>query len=524
MSKICIYILYVLFLFVPSKEAVHMYQQNRYQMKRYKNWLKHAIHVQVVFIIKVGIAFLPLLSLCFLSKEHHPQYLLMILLVIYLYLLFTWDHEHAYIQKLKYTHRVRRLLGMMGVLYTLIFVLLEAASIKVFILLLPLLFFSPWLLLIIAGSIMYPIEMGIRTRYVKEAKKGLAEHKGLLKIGITGSYGKTSTKHILYALLSETYYTFMTPQSYNNLMGLTLSIRTMLKPLHEVFIAEMGADHVHEIATLADFIQPSIGVITAVGPQHIETFGTQDHILAEKMQLIEHLPQDGIAVLNYDNALIRKYKLPQGKKVIRYGIYQKDVDVKAVDIQYSPKGTMFTIVHKDHQIHVETCLLGEHNVLNILGAYCVASALQVKEEVMIQALKRLPYVEHRLEVRKISGYTLLDDAYNANPQGAAYALDVLKQMPGTRFLMTPGFLDLGEMKKTAHQQFAKKMIDAADCIILIGELQTRDIYEALVACGYPKEHLFVKASTKEGLALLHTIIQKGDTVLIENDLPDAFNH
>lgn len=524
MSKLCLYVLFLLFLYIPTKEAVHMYQQNRYQMERYRTWLKNTLYIQKLFIVKIGIAFLPLCAICFIPKDHHPISLLMILMLIYIYMLLKWDQEHAYIQKLKFTHRVRRLLAMMYLIYTLIFLLLQVFPVSVFALLLPFLFLSPWCLLILGGSLMYPIEMGIRESYVKEAKQILVERDHLIKVGITGSYGKTSVKNILHALLSEKYYAFMTPHSYNNLMGLTISIRTMLKPLHQVFIAEMGADHVGEIETLANFIHPSMAIITAVGPQHLETFGTQDHILQEKMQLVEHLPFHGIAILNYDNELIRSYTIQQNCKSITYGIHHEDVDYRAIDIQYSPKGSAFTIVHEQEQLRVETCLLGEHNVLNILAAYCAAKVLEVSDQAIMEALKRLRYVEHRLEVRKMGMYTLLDDAYNSNPQGAAYALDVLKQMPGTRYLMTPGFLDLGAMKKAAHQQYAKEMMKACDIIILIGPTQTRDIYETLLQEGYPIEHLFVKASTKDAFALLHTMVKKGDTVLIENDLPDAFNH
>ncbi len=140
------------------------------------------------------------------------------------------------------------------------------------------------------------------------------------------------------------------------------------------------------------------------------------------------------------------------------------------------------------------------------------------------ACKHLRYVEHRLEVKNMGNYTLLDDAYNSNPQGAYYALQVLAQMDGRRILMTPGFLDLGEETTTAHQQYAKQMSTCADEILLIGKTATRDIYDALCKLHYPMDHLYVVQTTKDAFQLLQKIVSDGDCVLIENDFPDAFNH
>lgn len=525
MSILLLWITTIVFLYVPLKEALHMYQQNRYQMERYRTWLKESIKNRYPQFIRLFILLLPFCALSLLPQDAHIYTLLLILLLLYAYSIAKWDSKKTYVQKIKYTHRIKRLLLLNIILLcgicTLFFTLF---SIRVFCVLVPLLFFLPWLLILISGYLMYPIEQKIRYYYVHEAKRMLQDRENLIRVGITGSYGKTSTKNILHALISEKYYAFMTPHSYNNLMGLTISIRTMLKPLHEVFIAEMGADHVGEIKELAQFIHPSIAIVTAVGPQHLETFKTQAHILQEKMQLVEQLPLHGIAVLNYDNAFIRSYSIKCPCRIITYGIQSEDVDFRAINISYTKKGTRFTVVQKEHSFAVSTILLGEHNVLNILAAIAAAKTMQVSDKAIQAALRKLRYVEHRLEIRNMGLYTVLDDAYNSNPQGAAYALDVLAQMDGTRYLMTPGFLDLGEEKKHAHEEYAKRMCCCADVIILIGPTQTRDIYDTLLKKRYPLENLYVTGSTKEAFALLHTMVKKDDTVLIENDLPDAFNH
>lgn len=513
------------FLFIPTKEAMHMYQQNRYQLPRYHTWLKGVMHIKSTWIGKMLVSCLPLACLCLLPNWMDVYPISMMLLIVYTVVMIRWDVHHAYIKKIKFTYRIRRLTAAFCVSYAIVFIVLyQLCDLRVLMLLMPLFFFLPWIWLEGVASLMKPLEEAIRNSYAKEAKAMLKDRDHLIKVGITGSYGKTSVKNILYSLLSTRYYTFMTPHSYNNLMGLTISIRKLLKPIHEVFIAEMGADHVGEITLLAHFIEPTVGIVSAVGPQHLETFGSQENILLEKMQMIECLPQDGVGIINYDNEWIRSYPITNSCKIMRYGIHEKDVDVFADHIQYSPQGTTFQVHYQNREFTVSTCLLGEHNVCNILAAICAAKALQISDADIQRALKQQRFVEHRLEVRKTTTYTILDDAYNANPQGANYALDVLSQMPGVRYIMTPGFLDLGDEKQSAHHQLAKKIVECADVAILIGQTQTQDILEALLQEGYDASQIHVLASVQEGFALLSTLADQEDTVLIENDLPDAFNH
>lgn len=513
------------YLYVPLKESIHMYQQNRYQLERYHMWLLEEVKVRQRKLVHIGFLLSLMWLLYLVPVQHHPFELFMILLCVYAYLCYRADLQKQYIQKLSLTHRAKRLCVVHTILCVgAVWCILAWFSFPVLLCIMPFVYGLPWVMLYVSSMITNPIEKAIKESYVKDAMNMLSARPDLIRIGITGSYGKTSVKNIVHALVSEEYYAYMTPHSYNNLMGLTLSIRTELKPLHQIFIAEMGADHVGEIERLSKFIQPSMAIITAVGPQHLSTFGTQENILKEKLRLVENLPFHGIAILNYDNALIRSYQIQNPCTVITYGIHEKDVDVRATHITYAKTGSHFTVVMKDTSYEVETILLGEHNVLNILSAIAAATALHIPQAEIITAIKRLRYVEHRLEVRNMGLYHLLDDAYNSNPSGAKYALDVLAQMEGTRFLLTPGFLDLGDKKAEAHCTYAKQMMSCADVIILIGPTQTRDIYDTLLKEGYPLDHLHMTSTTKEAFTLLHKLVKKGDTALIENDLPDAFNH
>lgn len=511
-------------LYVPMKQSLHMFQQNRYRMDRYRVWLRSAWRNQRGSLLKMFLCFLLCYGLLFVPHDHLPDILLIMLLFIYGYILQKLEEEREYRKPLVMTGRVRRLFLCYDLLYLMVLVMLvRYGNSSLRILCVPWLYFSPWLAVTICGMLMMPIEHKIRMHYVKDARKILAAYPHLFIVGITGSYGKTSVKNILHALLKDSCYTLMTPYSYNNLMGITLTIRTRLQRLHEVFLCEMGADHVGEIKTLMKFVRPQYGVVTAVGPQHLQTFGSIENILQEKMQMIEQLPVNGIGFLNKDNAYIRSYKVHNHCDLVWFGI-KEPCDYQAVDLHYSPQGSTFQILHEGKRYPFHTRLLGEHNVLNILCAIAVARTFDVPWILLQQEVAALPYVEHRLEVRHSAAYTILDNAYNSNPTGAAYALDVLKQMPHMRFLVTPGFIDLGEMQEEEQFRFGKKIATSCDTVILVGKKQTASIQKGLEEMSFPSDHVYIVSAVQEAFALLRKLAKPEDTVLLENDLPDAFNH
>jgi UDP-N-acetylmuramoyl-tripeptide--D-alanyl-D-alanine ligase len=316
----------------------------------------------------------------------------------------------------------------------------------------------------------------------------------------------------------------MTPASYNTPMGITRTIRELLKPIHQVFVCEMGADHVGEISYLMDFVHPSIGIVTSIGPQHLNTFGSQENIIHEKMMEVEMLPENGYAILNYDNEFIREYQIRSHVKRTTYGIQNQDADYRAVNIVYSQTGSHFTVVHEDEEIEIETRLLGELNVLNILAAVAAARYLKVDWHTIQRACRQMKQVEHRLELKKINGYRFIDDAFNSNPTGSAMALNVLAMMPNHRYLVTPGMIDLGERQNELNKHFGTLMKNRADTVILVGEIQTKPIYEGLQESGFDMNNVIVMSRERDALTYIYQNASVQDTILLENDLPDAFNH
>lgn len=513
----------LLFLFIPTKEALHIFQQNHYHLDRYCIWMIDKAEEKKAQCFYYVLLFLPmLLLLVFFS---HPNILALeaLLLFVYAYIMMKIDDEKVYVKPLSYTHRLIRQMLFQYFLYVVCLIILLQMSNLMILLLTPFFYLVCWGAVIISGWCMRFVEKKIQNHYVQDAKRMLKENPKRITIGITGSYGKTSVKTILYLLLSNRYYTLMTPNSYNNLMGITITIRSQLKGIHEAFLCEMGADHVHEIKRLAQFVNPKIGIVTAIGPQHLQTFHSMENIVYEKMQLIEQLPSDGIAFLNRDNPYIRDYVLQNEVKTVWFSIDQPS-DYQARQLLYHAEGMSFAICNKGMTYAFETKLLGEHNVRNITAAVAVAHTLGVPMSALQKTVRELPYVEHRLQPRKTATYTLLDNAYNSNPEGAKESLAVLRQMPGRHVLITPGFIDLGDVKQEAHKEFGKQISRCADEVILIGRQQTRDIYESLLKERYSQERIHIVASTAEALQLAASYAKEGDVVLIENDLPDAFNH
>ena len=505
---------------VPSKRALHMFQQNRYENGRYASWMKQGFADKVLAMI------LPLViaaAACVLALLFRPgTVILMIAAALAAALLVMDEKNQSYIKPLVYTARVKRQIAVMAVLSAVLMIILVRVHLGALTPLAGLL--APWFLIYLMALITMPVEKQVHRYYLNDAKKILRSHTDLISIGITGSYGKTSTKNIMQAMLSEQFNSLMTPASFNTPMGISRTVREMLKPIHKVFICEMGADHVGDITELMEFVRPSIGVVTSIGPQHLLTFGSQENITREKMQMIELLPRDGFGILNYDNEFIRNYHVNNPVETVTYGIQNPDADYRAVDIRYSASGSSFTVVHGDESAELETKLLGELNILNILSAVACARHLGVDWKIIKRAVRNMKQVEHRLELKVINGRRFIDDAFNANPAGSAMALDVLGRMPGKRVVVTPGMIDLGERQAEINRAFGARMKDRADLVILVGPTQTKPVYEGLRESGFDMDSVIVTDTVKEAFAYVYQNTGSEDTILLENDLPDAFSY
>ncbi len=515
----------ILFLAGPT---IHIYQLESYQTPGFLHSIKRSwfrILIPLLFA-----AFVPALggTVLFLTPAH-PWFAYGLAAVLTLIVGVTgWQRFRKQPAKkpLVYTSRIKRLLIITaiilfipsGICMALIPEMIGLAATHIAgALLLPC-----WIL--IGGLCISPIEKLIQKWYFRDAQKRLCSNPELIRIGITGSYGKTSSKVILGTILSEQYKTLYTPGSYNTTMGVTRTIRSDLKPEHEVFIAEMGARHVGDITEICRLVQPTYGLITSIGPQHLETFKTQERINTTKYELIKALPEQGCAFFPADGGICEQlYEKTKHVSKWLFGLERPRAAVSAREIHASSEGSDFILVTRDgRECLCRTKLLGRHNIQNILGCVAVALELGLTLEQISAGISKLKPVEHRLQLIPTgNGTTVIDDAFNSNPAGAAAALEVLSSFAGRHMIITPGLVELGELEESENVEFGRKMADAVDYALLVAR-NAAAMERGLLEKGFPKERIIKTGTLQEASQALTHLIRTGDTVLFENDLPDQY--
>ncbi len=420
---------------------------------------------------------------------------------------------------LVYTMRVKRLLATCAVLS--LAVIAAGALLDYSLLAASSLFLISPVMVIAANVINMPIEKSINVYYVNDAKKML-EASNAVVIGITGSYGKTSLKYFLTTLLKAKYNVLMTPESFNTPMGIVKTIRGKLNALHEIFVCEMGAKRVGEIKEICDIVHPTHGIITSVGPQHLETFKTLDNIKNTKFELADALPENGNLFLNVNDENINSHKGDRkhiGYSVNGTGAYNATVE------SVGERGTVFTVTAPDGTVgEFTTKLIGTHNVLNITGAIAVAHSLGIDFNLLKAQVRKLKSVPHRLELVNRGNNIIIDDAYNANPSGTKAALETLNCFDGVKILLTPGMVELGERQDELNREFGKNAARVCDYAILVGRKQTESIKTGLEEAGYPPDKIYVASNLNDALNYAYAINSHGirKIILLENDLPDNY--
>lgn len=348
--------------------------------------------------------------------------------------------------------------------------------------------------------------------FVDQARERLAKVDPRI-VGITGSYGKTSTKNYLAHLLQPEVQAFATPASFNNRAGLCRAINENLVLGNDVFIAEMGTYGKGEIAELCSFCPPSLAVLTAIGPVHLERFRTEEAILEAKAEIFETADT---AVLNIENPAIAAYAetlKTQGKRVVTVGEsgdHDVVVDPESGEVRYQGAA-------------IGTANLDEAAPTNLGCAIAAAIALGVEPKRLAKKLQNLPSVAHRQTVTTLpSGVTVIDDTFNSNPAGAAKALELLAAT-GTeesqRMLVTPGIIELGPRQFEVNREFAEKATKVADVVIVVGRTNRKAL---LLGCMGAKAQVVTRSTREDAVSWVREHAIPGDVVLYENDLPDHY--
>ncbi len=507
------------------RRTLMMLQQNSYRNERYMRWLRTSGDSTSFMRIIAIMVFL-------LSLTPYIPGNVAIELISFVSAINLWKLVRAkYKKPLVFTKRVWRIFITMNVLSIVILagvgaimwnmglsVLLFAFTIAAIAL-----FIGSHIITIVANTLLIPVEKGINKRYYNDAARILASMPNLKIIGITGSYGKTSTKHYLNRILSEKYDVLMTPGSFNTTLGVIRTVREYLKPYNEVFIVEMGAKQQGDIREICDLVHPSMGIVTAVGEQHLESFKSIENVQRTKFELIDALPSTGLGVVNDDFPYIANRKV-DNVECVRYAVNAvANADFTVRDIVYDETGTEFTIMGGGREITLHTRLVGECNVSNLVAAVIVALRLDVPEEKIRYAVEKIEQVEHRLNLKRTpAGITIIDDAFNSNPTGSKMAMDVLCRMnKGKRIVITPGMIELGEKQFELNEALGKKIAECADVAIIVGEYNKDALLSGIDKGKMNKANVHAVTSFNEAQYLLGGIATVGDTVLYENDLPDT---
>ncbi len=520
-----IYIVY------STKKSVHMLQQNLYnENNRYVKWVYKNKNSIFINLNLYGILFS--LLLFYSVKDEVDMFFLSVLILVYLVSLYVDRGKRRLEQNKKplvVTSRVKRLLFTISILnlIPLIVFLLNRNLKNEIILSIAILACLNYVVVYIANCINHPVERIIYHKFKRQAQKKLKDNTNLKIVGITGSYGKTSSKNVLNDILNIKYNCLATPKSLNTFNGLMITVNNQLSKFDDVFIAEMGAYVKGEINRLCKLVNPKYGIITTIGTAHLETFGSEQNIIDGKMELIEYLPSDGIGILNKDDVKQKNYKIknPNPAKIVWIGIDSKNVDVKAENIKCSSKGTEFEIIFKgdNKKYKFETKLLGKHNVYNILAAVALGYEFGLTIKELQQGVKSVKPVEHRLEIKRLGNFYQIDDAYNSNPVGAKSALDVLSMMDGKKIVVTPGMIELGDKEDELNKEFGKQIAEVADIVILVGEKKTIPIKEGLLEKKFKENNIYVLNDVRDAYTLINKLKGKEEVyALFENDLPDTY--
>ncbi|MBO4693054.1 MAG: UDP-N-acetylmuramoyl-tripeptide--D-alanyl-D-alanine ligase [Clostridia bacterium] len=497
-----------------------MLQQNSYFIARYFVWLKTSyttgLCAQAFLYCIISVLFLK--DSCIIMS-------VLAFCVLVIRVISAVKCKKDAIKPLVFTGRVKRLYATAIVIFGILISIYEIFPRNNFgksaVLLLFCLSCATPITVIIAKNINSPFERLVSRYYVNDAKRILKSHSGLKVIGITGSYGKTTTKFILNRILSEKYNTVCTPQSFNTPMGVVRTIREYLKPQTQIFICEMGAKKTGDIEEICNIVNPDFGIITSVGEQHLDTFGSVDNVFKTKFELYDAVTEKGgICLANIESAGIYERKSNCGKA----SFFGSGTKYFADNISYSSAGSTFTLHLDGEDVTVTTKLLGKHSVSDITAAAALAHILGVGAVDIKVAIAALSAAEHRLELKPFkNGSLLIDDAYNSNPEGCLEAVKVLGSFDGMKkTIITPGLIELGEREYDCNFALGLEAAKYCDIIILVGINRSVPLSDAIKTTGFNTDNLYVVSSFKEAMNTYLPMCDKDSVVLLENDLPDNY--
>ncbi len=423
---------------------------------------------------------------------------------------------------LVYTFKTKLILLVTFILYLCLVLLLPFPT-NLFIILI--LAFEPIPLLILSLVIIKPYEIARRFFTIEDCRRQIFNHPHLTVIGITGSYGKTSTKDFLFEILSHDGQTLKTPESYNTVFGIAKVIQMQLHSKLNYFICEMGAYVRGEIKELTHMAPPNFAILTAIGSQHLERFKSLENTTLAKFELIDAIKPEN-ALANLDNQFIsNQLELPEYQEVRTYSFIDPRADFFVKSPHLTASGSNLEVVHQNKTYRFGTKLFGSSNLENLIAAIGMAFMLGVDPKTIQKSVLEITPSPHRLQLiqfdqlDKSKKCTLIDNAYSSNEIGFTKIIADLKSLPGKKALITPGIIELGTHTAIIHEKIGREAVEVFDRIILVGHSERTENLARGIGQKVKVDYLTNNSSV---WPTIDALAKTYDWILLENDLPDNF--
>ncbi|MFA5178393.1 MAG: Mur ligase family protein [Candidatus Paceibacterota bacterium] len=371
--------------------------------------------------------------------------------------------------------------------------------------------------IIVSGIILLfqPVTIILRNKIINQAMKKIESLENLTTIGITGSFGKSSVKNFLQAVLSESFRVIATEKNKNSEMGISEIILNQLTNEHEIFICEMGAYNRGGIKLLSKIVRPKIGILTGIGNQHLATFGSLKNIGKAKMELIQALPEEGLAILNWDSELVRN-NFKNNKNSLKYGLGPGN-DIWADDIKIEKFSLSFTAVFKTgDKIKIKLNLSGGHNIINLLPVIALAKRLGMDNKEILNGLEKISSDSNGLKIFKNKNdFYVADSSYSANVQGIFAHLDYLNIWKSKKIFVMPSLIELGREAGKSHYEIGKKIGEICDYLIVISRDYFSELKQGAKSTGMKQENIFLIPSPIVQYEKIQSLAKKDYLVFLE---------
>lgn len=543
--------LFVLGIMITT-ELMYYVQQDGYKLKSIIKYLHIKIKENFLNIIMCSI-----IIFCMFLLNVKNIYFIIVYMIIQTSLWLWAGNQFEYVNKIKYTKRLIRQMIVMFLLLIIGACVLLHFEYYYIVILFPCYFVFIYFLLLLDIIILMPIEKAIGRYYLNKSKKKMHNNPNLIKIGITGSYGKTSTKEILKSILMEEYSVLSTPKSFNTPFGISKTVNESMRNSHQIFICEMGAKKVGEIKELCMLVGVDYGIVTSVGRQHLETFGNISNIYKTKKELPDCLCNkhcvfnlmnyyvsqmyreylyDKIGIFIFQKRLKNvniKFKIAKKENIHKMNMrnnnktkffeFVKANNVYAKNINITADCAKFDVWHNcSYLCTIRSELIGVHNVINMLLAISMAIMLNISPKSIVLGVSNVKTIKARFEkMTNNNGAIIINNGYNSNLDSAVYSLKALNLFDNkNKLVVTPGIVECGDMYKDNYN-FGKLIGKYANEVIIVKKLNREAILEGLHSIGFKKSKIY----TVDDFASAKNAIEKLPSdyvVLIENDLPDNY--